>query len=64
MFLLTFHLQIHPGKFYCTECEKSKAMADEIARQAAAEGLPVVLLYPGVIYGAGKLTTGTWLLAW
>lgn len=50
--------QIHPGKFYCTEYEKSKAMADEIARQAAAEGLPVVLLYPGVIYGAGKLTTG------
>lgn len=50
--------QIHPGKFYCTEYEKSKAMADEIARNAAAEGLPVVLLYPGVIYGAGKLTTG------
>lgn len=50
--------QIHPGKFYCTEYEKSKAMADEIARQAAAEGLPVVLLYPGVIYGPGKLTSG------
>uniref|UniRef100_A0A0D6R5C4 NAD-dependent epimerase/dehydratase domain-containing protein n=1 Tax=Araucaria cunninghamii TaxID=56994 RepID=A0A0D6R5C4_ARACU len=50
--------QIHTRRFYCTEYEKSKVVADEIARQAAKEGLPVVLLYPGVIYGPGKITTG------
>lgn len=50
--------QIHSRKFYCTEYEKSKVVADEIARQATCEGLPVVLLYPGVIYGPGKLTSG------
>jgi farnesol dehydrogenase len=26
--------------------------------QAAAEGVPITILYPGVIYGPGKLTTG------
>ncbi|KAK6938700.1 NAD-dependent epimerase/dehydratase [Dillenia turbinata] len=50
--------QIHPGKFFCTEYEKSKAVADKIALEAAAEGLPIVLVYPGVIYGAGKVTAG------
>lgn len=33
-------------------------MADKIALQAASEGLPIVPVYPGVIYGPGKLTTG------
>lgn len=32
--------------------------AGKIALQAAAEGVPIVMLYPGVIYGPGKLTTG------
>ncbi|XP_008782210.2 putative dihydroflavonol 4-reductase [Phoenix dactylifera] len=50
--------QMHQGKVFCTEYEKSKAMADRIALQAAADGIPVVLLYPGVIYGPGKITTG------
>ncbi|XXG86608.1 hypothetical protein AAC387_Pa11g1469 [Persea americana] len=40
------------------EYEKSKAAADKIALQAAADGLPIVLLYPGAIYGPGKLTSG------
>lgn len=40
------------------EYEKSKAIADKIALDAAASGVPIILLYPGVIYGSGKLTTG------
>ncbi|XP_004291118.1 PREDICTED: putative dihydroflavonol-4-reductase-like [Fragaria vesca subsp. vesca] len=51
--------QFHHERFFCTEYEKSKAAADKIALQAAQEeGLPIVLLYPGVIYGPGKLTAG------
>lgn len=33
-------------------------MADKIALQAAADGVPIVVVYPGVIYGPGKLSTG------
>ncbi|KAL1215875.1 Cinnamoyl-CoA reductase 1 [Cardamine amara subsp. amara] len=50
--------QVHNEKFFCTEYERSKAAADKIALNAASEGVPIVLLYPGVIYGPGKLTTG------
>ena len=49
---------MHQGKPFCTEYEKSKVLADKIALQAAAEGVPITLVYPGVIYGPGKLTTG------
>ncbi|KAJ1376254.1 hypothetical protein SESBI_50127 [Sesbania bispinosa] len=38
--------------------EKSKVAADKIAVQTASEGVPIVLLYPGVIYGPGKVTAG------
>ena len=51
-------LQVHHEKFFCTEYEKSKAVADKIAMQAASEGVPIVALYPGVIYGPGKITAG------
>uniref|UniRef100_A0A5B7CCC3 Putative dihydroflavonol-4-reductase n=1 Tax=Davidia involucrata TaxID=16924 RepID=A0A5B7CCC3_DAVIN len=50
--------QIHPGKFFCTEYEKSKAVADKIALEAASNGVPIVPVYPGVIYGPGKVTAG------
>lgn len=50
--------QIHSEKFFCTEYERSKAVADKIALQAAKEGLPIVMVYPGVIYGPGKVTSG------
>ncbi|KAL3845176.1 hypothetical protein ACJIZ3_002579 [Penstemon smallii] len=50
--------QVHPAKFFCTEYEKSKAIADKIALEAATEGVPIVPVYPGVIYGPGKVTTG------
>jgi len=51
-------LQVHHEKYFCTEYEKSKVAADKIAVQAASEGVPIVLLYPGVIYGPGKVTAG------
>ncbi|XP_050205575.1 uncharacterized protein LOC126655424 [Mercurialis annua] len=50
--------QVHPEKSFCTEYERSKATADKIALQAAADGVPIVMVYPGVIYGPGKLSTG------
>ncbi|XP_057728085.1 uncharacterized protein LOC130943988 [Arachis stenosperma] len=50
--------QVHHEKFFCTEYEKSKLAADKIAKEAALEGAPMVLLYPGVIYGPGKVTAG------
>ncbi|EYU25405.1 hypothetical protein ABFS82_03G045300 [Erythranthe guttata] len=50
--------QVHSAKYFCTEYEKSKAVADKIALEAAAEGVPIVPVYPGVIYGPGKVTTG------
>ncbi|GMY28631.1 putative dihydroflavonol 4-reductase [Fagus crenata] len=50
--------QVHHEKYFCTEYEKSKAFADKIAMQAASEGVPIVAVYPGVIYGSGKLTAG------
>ncbi|CAI9763649.1 unnamed protein product [Fraxinus pennsylvanica] len=53
--------QAHPGKHFCTEYERSKAMADKIALEAASEGLPIVLIYPGVIYGPGKVTNGNFV---
>lgn len=49
---------MHSAKYFCTEYEKSKAIADQIALEAAAEGVPIVPVYPGVIYGPGKFTTG------
>jgi farnesol dehydrogenase len=38
--------------------ERTKWAADRLAREAAASGLPLVRLYPGVVYGPGSLTAG------
>jgi farnesol dehydrogenase len=38
--------------------ERTKALADRNARQAIADGAPLVVAYPGVIYGPGSLTEG------
>ncbi|KAL2632117.1 hypothetical protein R1flu_016803 [Riccia fluitans] len=50
--------QVHPGKDFTSDYEKSKYLADIVARDAANEGVPIVMLYPGTIYGPGKLTAG------
>lgn len=50
--------QVHPGRGYCNDYERTKAGADCVAREAAAAGGDVVMLYPGVVYGPGELTDG------
>jgi NAD+-dependent farnesol dehydrogenase len=49
---------VHPGDRYRNDYERTKALADGLARAAAAAGQDVVLLYPGVIYGPGEQTAG------
>jgi NAD+-dependent farnesol dehydrogenase len=50
--------QIHPGRSFRNDYERTKAQADVVAREAAAAGRDVVLLYPGVVYGPGDRTAG------
>jgi farnesol dehydrogenase len=50
--------RVHPGDHYRNDYERTKALADGIAREAAAAGADVVMLYPGVVYGPGDLTDG------
>lgn len=38
--------------------ERTKTLADQKARAAIARGVPLSVVYPGVIYGPGELTEG------
>jgi farnesol dehydrogenase len=38
--------------------QRTKLAADAVARQAARDGAPIVCVYPGVVYGPGRLTEG------
>ncbi len=38
--------------------ERTKTLSDRHARMAIAEGVPMNVVYPGVIYGPGELTEG------
>jgi len=49
--------QNHPGN-YGNDYERTKALADAVARDYAREGGDIVILYPGVVYGPGELTDG------
>jgi farnesol dehydrogenase len=51
-------LRPHPGPPFRNAYERTKARADARAREAAAGGEDVVILYPGVIYGPGDMTEG------
>lgn len=46
---------VHPGG-YRNDYERTKALADAAAREAARGGADVVLVYPGVVYGPGEMT--------
>jgi farnesol dehydrogenase len=48
----------HPGPPFRNPYERTKALADAAAREAAAAGADVVILYPGVVYGPGDMTQG------
>jgi len=48
---------IERDRFY-TDYERTKYFAHKVAKAAAEEGFPIVILYPGVIYGPGELTEG------
>jgi NAD+-dependent farnesol dehydrogenase len=41
--------------------QRTKAIADDVARRARDRGAPIVRLYPGVVYGSGEMTEGNLL---
>jgi farnesol dehydrogenase len=43
--------------------ERTKTLADREARRLWREGVPIVRLYPGVIFGPGELTQGNHVVA-
>lgn len=43
---------------WINDYERTKTLSDQRARRAIEEGAPVVVVYPGVIYGHGELTEG------
>lgn len=47
-----------PQALTANDYQRTKVAARDVARRAAADGLPVVTLYPGVVYGPGPVTEG------
>lgn len=43
---------------WINDYERTKTLSDRMARRAIAAGLPLAVVYPGVIYGPGELTEG------
>jgi len=50
---------VHAPGGHHNDYERTKAAADLVAREAADAGAPLVIVYPGVVYGAGELTDGS-----
>jgi farnesol dehydrogenase len=50
------------SRTWINDYERTKALSDRRARQAIAEGAPLCVVYPGVIYGPGELTEGNILV--
>ena len=48
----------HTAPLDANDYQRSKAAADRTARRARDAGVPIVVLYPGVIYGPGLLSAG------
>lgn len=47
-----------PRPLTANDYQRTKVIARDVARRAAAEGAPIVTLYPGVVYGPGRATEG------
>jgi farnesol dehydrogenase len=47
-----------PRRRWINGYERTKTMADRRARRAIAEGTPLSIVYPGVVYGPGAMTEG------
>jgi len=47
-----------PRPLTANDYQRTKVVARDVARRAAAEGAPLVLLYPGVVYGPGRVSEG------
>ena len=47
-----------PHALTANHYQRTKVAARDVARRAAADGSPVVTLYPGVVYGPGPATEG------
>jgi farnesol dehydrogenase len=47
---------------WINDYERTKTLADVAARRAIERGAPLVVVYPGVIYGPGELTEGNILV--
>lgn len=45
-------------RLWINDYERTKALSDRRARRAIAEGAPLNVVYPGVIYGPGEMTEG------
>ena len=45
-------------RIWINDYERTKTLADRRARKAIAEGAPLSIVYPAVIYGQGELTEG------
>jgi farnesol dehydrogenase len=50
----------HAGTGF-TEYERTKRLALDVARRQAAAGRPIVIVYPGIVYGPGAPTEGNLL---
>ncbi|MEO8197817.1 MAG: NAD-dependent epimerase/dehydratase family protein [Thermoanaerobaculia bacterium] len=49
-------------RFWINDYQRTKTLSDRRARRAIAEGVPLSVIYPGVIYGPGELTEGNILV--
>ena len=48
-----------PPGGHLNDYERTKVAADRLARSEAGRGTPIIIVYPGVVYGPGELTDGS-----